>query len=48
MTDTIDLPDRIEDLLGANCHWAAPRQPSPLVKAASIDVNSDDETDGSG
>ncbi|MEQ8264202.1 hypothetical protein [Pseudohaliea sp.] len=43
-----DLATIIEDLLAANCHWAAPRQPAPLVKAASIDVNSDDEADVSG
>lgn len=40
-----DLATIIEDLLGANCHWAAPRQPAPLVKAASIAVSSDESSD---
>jgi len=43
-----DLATIIDDLLGANCHWAAPRQPAPLVKATSIDVNGGEEGDGNG
>ncbi|KGE04632.1 hypothetical protein [Pseudohaliea rubra] len=33
-----DLGTIVEDLLAANCHWSAPRQPAPLVKGAAMAV----------
>ena len=33
-----DVATVLRDLLSANCHWAAPRNPAPLVKTPPISL----------
>jgi len=41
-----DLGTIIDDLLAANCHWGAPRRPTPLLKSTAMAVTEGEHSDG--